>query len=305
MGKTSIEWTEETWNPQKGCSRVSPGCDNCYAIGMAHRFSWGQELGLTQIRIRGKDGDRRARPDWTGKITRHNDVLGAPLRWKKPRDKVFVCSGSDLFHESSLFDFTAAVFGVMAVARTSTFQVLTKRLGDRRKNALQFFDRLQEECDVAMISPASYCMTKAMQMLGKLEAPLSMWTDLPWPLPNVWIGASVEDRERKSRIADLRKIPAAIRFLSIEPLLEDLGPTDLTGIDWIIVGGEAGGGARPFDTQWAQRLVDEARAQKVACFVKQVGAKPLEDGCPLPISNAKGGDMADFPEAIRVREFPR
>lgn len=304
MGKTSIEWTEETWNPQKGCTRVSPGCDNCYAIGMAHRFSWGQELGLTQIRIRGKDEDRRARPDWTGKITTHNDVLGAPLRWKKPRDKVFVCSGSDLFHESSLFDFTAAVFGVMAVARASTFQVLTKRLGDRRKNALQFFDRLHEECYVTKVTPATYCMTKAMQMLGKLEAPLSMWTDLPWPLPNVWIGASVEDRERKSRIDDLRKIPAAVHFLSIEPLLEDLGPTDLTGIDWIIIGGEGLGG-RPFDTRWAENLIAEAKRQGVAPFMKQVGSNPYEDGVSLPISDMKGTDLADFPETIRVREFPR
>lgn len=305
MGKTSIEWTEETWNPQKGCTRISPGCDNCYAIGMAHRFAWGQELGLTQIRVRGEDGDRRARPDWSGTIATHLGEIGKPLRWKKPREKVFVCSGSDLFHESADFDFVAAVFGVMAVARHSTFQVLTKRLGNKRKNALRFFEHVARESTEQGVTGAGYCMTKAVNILGRLEAPLSWWTSMPWPLQNVWIGASVEDRERKSRIDDLRMVPAAVRFLSVEPLLEDLGPTDLHEIDWVIVGGEAGSGARPFDTRWAFNMLDQCRMQNVACFVKQVGSRPLEDGVALPICDAKGGNMDDFPTGLRVREFPR
>jgi protein gp37 len=239
------------------------------------------------------------------KISTHVDVLSEPLRWKKPRKYVFVCSGSDLFHESADFDFVAAVFGVMAVARHSTFQVLTKRLGNAKKNALRFFEHVQKHADVAMVTPAGYCMTKAMQAIGKLEAPLSWWTSTPWPLPNVWVGASVEDRERKSRIDDLRKIPAAIRFLSIEPLLEELGPLDLYGIDWVIVGGEAGIRARPFDAAWARAIVNDCYMQNVRCFVKQLGAKPFEDGYVIPISDAKGGNMNDFPSGIRVREFPR
>lgn len=257
---TSIEWTDETWNPIKGCSRVSPGCDNCYAISMAHRFSWGD--GLT--RIRKADG----KVDWTGVTRYYPGELGQPGRWKRPR-RVFVCSGADLFHPSVAFADIAEIFAVMGWVERHTFQVLTKRP------------------DLAFAFLKRY---------GRIH-------------PNVWIGVSVEDQQRADeRLPVLAQCPAALRFASFEPLI---GPVDLDavphergwrGLDWAIIGGESGPGARPFDLAWCRKLLEQL--EDVPTFVKQLGRDPFEDLQRLRLSNRKGNIPTEWPEDLRVQEFP-
>ncbi len=218
MGKSKIEWTDATWNPVRGCTKISPGCKHCYALAFAERF-------------RGVPGhpyeqgfDLRLIPE----------KLTEPLRWTDRR-VVFVNSMSDLFQEEIPDGYVDAVARVMEIAHWHTYQVLTKRS-----------DRLREA----------------------LEGRLARFAKQP----HVWWGVSVEDRKYGlPRIDDLREAPAGIRFLSIEPLLEDLGEIDLTGIDWVIVGGESGNGARPMARAWVESLRDQCRAAHVPFFFKQWG----------------------------------
>jgi len=211
--RSKIEWTETTWNPTTGCSKVSPGCLNCYAERMAHRL---KAMGNHNYR-NGFD------------VTLHPHLVDAPLRWKSPRI-VFVNSMSDLFHEDIPLSFIQQVFSTMEAAHWHTFQVLTKRS-----------ERLAE------LAPA-----------------------LTWP-ENVWMGVSVENEDVESRIDDLGRVPAAIRFLSLEPLLGPLPDLPLKGIDWVIVGGESGPGARPMDQDWVLDIRDQCHAAQVAFFFKQWG----------------------------------
>ena len=230
MGEnSSIEWTEATWNPTRGCTRVSEGCRHCYAELIQARFDGRPGFGEGFGR-RTKAGSR-----WTGKVELDRNALGKPERWKKPR-MIFVDSMSDLWHESLSRGDIAEVYGVMEFCDWHTFQVLTKR-PDRRKAYLQEW-----------VSRHS------------------------WPiLRNVWEGTSVENRAALARIDDLRATPAAVRFLSIEPLLEDLEEIDLEGIHWVIVGGESGPGARPMHPDWARSVRDQCLAADVKFFFKQWG----------------------------------
>lgn len=266
---SGIEWTEATWNPLAGCSAVSPGCTHCYAATMARRLAaMGQKkyIGVAE---------RRGNVDvFTGKI--NLDPLGVqlPLKWKKPR-RVFVNSMSDLFHESVPDEFIGSVVDTMAIAVRHTFQVLTKRP-----------ERMAE-------------------LLPRLADRHTARNGDGWPLSNVWWGTSVEDRPRKDRIDELRDVPAAIRFLSLEPLLEDLGELDLRGIHWVIVGGESGPGARPFNWMWADSIIKQCKAADVPVFMKQYGSNPIGGmGERIPFKDKKGGDMSEWPESLRVREFP-
>ena len=217
-GPSSIEWTDATWNPVRGCTKISPGCAHCYAETFAERF-------------RGVPGhpyeqgfDLRLVPD----------KLAEPLRWAKP-SMIFVNSMSDLFHKDIPSSYIQAVANVMATANWHTYQVLTKRA-----------DRLRALLD-------SDLRTEAM-------------------LPNIWWGVSVEDRKHGfSRIDLLRGAPAAVRFLSIEPLLEDLGEMNLEGIHWVIVGGESGHGARPMNPSWVESLRDQCHTAGIPFFFKQWG----------------------------------
>lgn len=220
---SKIEWTDSTWNPTRGCSRVSPGCEHCYAERMAHRLSGpGRPYeGLTRLTPGG--------PRWTGELRIVEDLVEAPLRWRRPR-RVFVNSMSDLFHEHMPVDEIARIFRVMERASWHTFQILTKR--SQRLRAL---------------------------------APM-----LPWPA-NVWIGVSIEAPKELRRADDLRTVPSAIRFLSLEPLLEPLPSIKLTGIDWVIVGGESGPAARPMHPDWVRDLRDRCVDEAVAFFFKQWG----------------------------------
>jgi protein gp37 len=213
-----IEWTDATWNPVRGCTKISPGCAHCYAETFAERF-------------RGVPGhpyeqgfDLRLVPE----------KLPDPLRWTRPR-MVFVNSMSDLFHEGVPDEYILKVAHVMQVAGWHTFQVLTKRA-----------TRLRELLNTKLRFAAA--------------------------LPNVWWGVSVENRRHGlPRIDQLRQAPAAVRFLSIEPLLEDLATLNLKGIHWVIVGGESGHGARPMQPAWVRAIRDQCRAAKVPFFFKQWG----------------------------------
>lgn len=244
--KTGIEWADSTWNPITGCDKVSPGCDHCYAETFAERW-------------RGTEGhyfehgfDVQLRPD----------KLALPLRWTKPR-KVFVNSMSDLFHEKVSDEYIARVFSVMACAERHTFQLLTKRHG-RMRSLLnsEAFRELVFKCQA-------------------LELPGDVMGDY-WPLPNVWLGVSAEDQRRADlRIPALLDTPAAVRFISAEPLLgpidlsrfvEDDGEKfDLPPLSWVIVGGESGPGARPMHPDWARSLRDQCVAAGVPFLFKQWG----------------------------------
>jgi protein gp37 len=215
---SKIEWTDSTWNPVRGCTKISPGCAHCYAETFAERF-------------RGVPGH----PYERGFDPRHvPEKLAEPLRWSKPR-MVFVNSMSDLFHEDVAEDYVRMLADVMHVANWHTYQILTKRS-----------ERMAEFLETKL-------------------RPLSVE-------PHVWWGVSVEDRRHGlPRIDHLRHAPASVRFLSVEPLLEGLGTLDLTGISWVIVGGESGHGARDMKKEWVQSVRDQCRDAGVPFFFKQWG----------------------------------
>lgn len=308
---SAIEWTDATYNPVTGCTKVSPGCDNCYALTFSERW-------------RGVSGhyfengfDIQLRPD----------KLTLPLTWKKPR-RVFVNSMSDLFHKDIPDEYIAKVFAVMALTPRHTYQLLTKRHG--RMRSLLSRPDFEEQVDRALLTVPEFSDLK----LTRRSWPLPK---AGWPLPNVWLGVSVEDQKRADlRIPALLDTPAAVRFLSCEPLL---GPVDLTrwlrpvpgcgyvdpddatcghpdaftpechrwadcpvrrkptdwhGPDWVIAGGESGRGARPMDTGWALQLVQQCQVAGVPVFVKQLGSR----------WGKQHKDIDQFPAELRVRQFP-
>jgi protein gp37 len=210
---SAIEWTGSTWNPITGCTKISPGCKNCYAERMAHRLK------------------AMGQPNYSNgfQVALHEHVLELPLRWKKPQT-IFVNSMSDLFHKDVPVDFIKKAFNVMNHAHWHSFQILTKR-SDR---------------------------------LLKLSSEL-IWT------PNIWVGVSVENERHKYRIDHLRLIKAEIKFVSFEPLLEPLGILNLEGIDWVIVGGESGPGARPMEESWVIGIRNQCIEEGVPFFFKQWG----------------------------------
>ena len=258
MAETStIEWTDATWNPVTGCSVVSPGCTNCYAMRLAgtrlqHHFS---RADLTR--------PTKAGPVWTGEVRLNHDWINQPLFWKRPR-RIFVCAHGDLFHESVPDYWIDAIFAVMAMAPQHTFQVLTKR-AERMRKYFAGDARSRIVASIIDMAPADLAICDP-----NLEH---------WPLQNVWLGVSVEDQARADeRIPHLVETPAAIRFISFEPLLGPVVP-DLRGIDWAIVGGESGIGARDMDPAWAESLLRDCRTARVAFFMKQMARK-----APIPFS---------------------
>ena len=213
MANSKIEWTESTWNPVTGCTKISAGCANCYAERMAKRLqAMGQENYANGFQV-----------------TMHRHVLNLPFHWKKPQ-MIFVNSMSDLFHEEVTASFISDIFHVMRNADWHIYQVLTKRS-----------ERLVE-----------------------------LSQDIDWP-NNVWMGVTVENEDCAFRIEHLRKVPAAVRFISMEPLLEPVVNIDLAGIDWVIVGGESGPGARPMAKTWVREIRKKCRIAGVQFFFKQWG----------------------------------
>lgn len=271
---STIEWTDETWNPTVGCSRVSPGCDNCYAINVAHRAMQPAHEGLT-VRRPGE------RTDWNGTVRELPDRLDTPLRWRKPR-RVFVDSMSDLFHPDVSDEFIARVFGAMACAPRHTFQILTKRPQRMATILADSHHRCMASASIGRllgVDPAEhgpYDSAEAARNLGRAigdareRAGLDRWFT-SWPLPNVWLGTSIESDRYVWRADRLRDTTAAVRFLSLEPLLGPLPSLDLTGIDWVIVGGESGPGARPMHPAWVHDIRDRCTAAGIPFFFKQWG----------------------------------
>jgi len=218
--KSAIEWTDATWNPVTGCTKISPGCKHCYAERLAVRL---QAMGNPRYRH-------------AFDVTLHPDQIELPLRWRRPR-RIFVNSMSDLYHEAVPDEYIQRVFDVMVRAEQHVFQVLTKRS-----------ERLPE-----------------------------IARRLPWP-PNVWQGVSVENADYVARIADLRQVPAAVRFLSVEPLLGAIPKLPLDGIHWVICGGESGHERRELSPEWARLIRNQCVRMGVPFFFKQWGGRTSKSG---------------------------
>lgn len=374
---TNIEWTEQSWNFLRGCRRVSKGCGcdeggGCYAERQAirHAGQGGAYEGLVKSTPKG--------PRWTGEISFHKDILLAPLRRKTPTT-YFVNSMSDLFYEKVTDEMIDKAFAVMALCPQHTFQILTKR-PERMKaymKRLRAYTDSVDGFDEFLKSPIAHfmrCISKAQGNPFYTNAPLALYdNDESWkadpetisrtngtPPRNVWLGVSVEDQKTADeRIPLLLATPAAIRWISAEPLLGSINlrnvydkwhnfggeldtlrgidtkhQCDLTGkLDWVVVGGESGPRARPCDIAWIRSIVDQCRAAGVPVFVKQLGAVPIvadrewrhgngsngitghllnasnhkrtpEGFVPLKYYDRKGGDPSEWPEDLRVREFP-
>jgi protein gp37 len=274
--QSAIEWTDATWNPTTGCTKISPGCAHCYIAS------------TTPFRMHG-----RTFVDGHIPLQFHTGRIGQPLLWKKPR-RIFVNSLSDLFHDDVPDEVLHQVYYTMEAAHWHTFQVLTKR-------------------------PARMRAYLAWRYGPDADTPRGRI-----PSRHIWHGVSVENQHfADERIPLLLQTPSAVRFISAEPLL---GPVDLTDVgdcinalddtdaphgtpflDWVIVGGESGPKARPFDLAWARSILSQCDIFNVPCFVKQLGARPIfpdGGGWEWPQHDRKGGDMAEWPADLRVREFP-
>lgn len=313
---THIQWADATWNPITGCSVVSAGCKNCYAMRLAggRLRNHPSRIGLTRVTGAG--------PVWTGAVRLNEAWLYQPLRWRRPR-RIFVCAHGDLFHPEVPDEWIDRVFAVMALAPWHTFQVLTKR----PMRMLEYM------------------------MRPKRPWPASLTKEWLWPLPNVWLGVSAENQETANeRIPLLLQTPAAVRFVSAEPLL---GPVDLAqaayglgrerpdaeiqarqlnhpaaAINWTIVGGESGRGARACEVGWIRDIVRQCREARVPCFVKQLGADPIvyhseamaeasagrriawddsgeQVSAKLVLRSRAGSDPGEWPGNLNVREFPK
>lgn len=276
MSKSKIEWTDETWNPTTGCAKVSAGCKNCYA-----EREWPRMTRLV--------------PAYAGRdFTTHADRLDQPLHWKRPR-RVFVNSMSDLFHEDVPDSFIDQVFAVMVLVPQHTFQILTKRPNRMREYLVKRTEEDQSEGWWSEpIARAVFAASKAAGDPLPGNAPLLLAGR--WPLPNVWLGVSAEDQDAyDERVELLRQTPAAVRWVSIEPMIGPIDARFTNGLvhgcdaadyrlDWVVVGGESGPKARPMHPQWARDLRDQCASAGVPFLFKQWG----EWG---PAEVTAGGDL--------------
>lgn len=305
---TTIEWTEETWNPTTGCDRISAGCDNCYALTLAKRL---KGMGSAKYQT---DGDPRTSGPGFG-VAIHPDELEKPRTWRKPRT-VFVNSMSDLFHARVPSEYVARVWQVMATTPQHTYQILTKRP-----------TRMRDWVNRCATSPGGWITHDGTDPKGACDGTgvivgYSEPTWQPgldrgprggkrrgrrqgaaygWPLPNVWLGTSIESDDHAGRADALRATPAAVRFISAEPLLGPLPSLDLTGIDWLIAGGESGLAARPMNPAWVRDLRDRCREAGVAFFFKQWGGRtPKANGRELD-----GRTWDEYPTTRETAEVAR
>lgn len=328
MSDTNIEWVAspdgtpgKSWNPVFGCTKVSPGCKACYAETMARRLAG---MARADLEAGGNPGRKAnyleviTNGRWNGRVVCDDSALELPLHWHKPRT-IFVNSMSDLFHEDVPVEFIVKVFMVMDMCPQHRFMMLTKRP-----------ERMAEIC-----AKRPWFAKTVQRADGKASYTCSRQI-----LPNVVLGTSCENQPTADeRIQDLRKCPAAGRFLSLEPLLGEIGLScpscgradvlkdcnpqneagycDVCGhifkdlIQQIIIGGESGAGARPCHVEWIRSLIQQAKAAGVACFVKQLGSGAVYDeegehqlaGCPVKLKHPKGGDMDEWDADLRVREW--
>lgn len=284
MGANSkIEWTDHTWNPWIGCSKVGPGCDHCYAEAWDRRFAvsgHAMRWGANKPRTRTSADNWRQPLKWNAQAQREGR-----------RYRVFCASLADVFDNEVPVEWRVELFKLIRSTPHLDWLLLTKRIGN----------------------------AAAMMRAARGYAALDMTADPPRiePLPNVWLGATIVNQEEADRdIPKLLAVPAAKRFLSMEPLL---GPVDISSylcdfdlgngsrwgnLHWVIVGGESGPGARPFDTAWAHSIVEQCSSAGVACFLKQLGAHVIQGGERRMKRDKKGGDMSEWPHEIRVREVP-
>lgn len=350
MAETKIQWTEQVWNCIGGCEKVSPGCKNCYAIRQALRLGCNPN-GKLKARYEGLTIIQGGKPNWTGATFIDEDVLLAPLKRRKPT--TYFISLSDLFYDQRPDEDIDRVFAVMTLAHWHTFQILTKY-------AERIHARLSAPDWAACVRSEINEFADA-SAITREQADRACYTVNRGPLPNVWLGVSVESQQyADERIPLLLKTPAALRFVSYEPAL---GPVDFTNyleghedhgvdlsrtvgskvgcctgwtppLDWIIVGGESGPGARPFDVAWAWTAIRQCRSANVPCFLKQLGSAPIIEGCRqhhfdwgegigrkakfsqvqperenaglwrIHLKDKKGGDMAEWAEHLRVRQMP-
>ncbi len=261
MGDTNIEWTTKTWNPFVGCTKVSPGCAHCYAERMANRqHGMGTKGYANVIQPKQWTGKRWTPAHWTGKVNCLPNRLSEPLHWRKPC-RIFVGSMGDLFHKDVPGEFLIRVFDVFRrclYTHGHTFQVLTKRPARMKEFCKQLrFEDGRKPCLFLSGEPKGY------GPMGGMPGCSPMW--------NVWLGTSVESAKYLDRIDHLRETPAAVRFLSLEPLLGPLPDLNLDGIDWVIVGGESGPGARPCHPDWVRDIRDQCKASGTAFFFKAFG----------------------------------
>lgn len=275
--KSKIEWTESSWNPVAGCTKISDGCENCYAEKMAYRLAcMGQRKYDKVISDYKNEGDKKWKHLWNGDVFCDEHALEIPLHWRKPR-RIFVCSMSDLFHPAVPFEFIDKVFYTIIQTEQHIFQILTKR----PERMLEYFE--------------------------SGTPPRHTWLH-EQDAKNFWLGVTCENRKELWRLYELLKIQAAIRFVSFEPLLEDIREIPLTScreddteleefgqhIDWVIVGCESGPNRRPCKTEWVRSIVSQCKAAGVPVFVKQ-----------LNIDGKVVHKLEQFPKDLQIREYPK
>lgn len=320
MGReTGISWCHSTFNPWRGCTKVSAGCANCYAETLSHRNPG-------TLGVWGPKGTR---------VVAAESAWREPLKWDRDaakageRHRVFCASLADVFEnwQGPMVDSAGGqiwtVGGLWGTGFRSGETNEKHRLLTMDDVRRRFFKLVTETRNLDYL-----VLTKRIENALRMMVAAGLYAaenpNLPCPQPNLWIGTSVENRATLARIDHLRRVPAAVRFLSLEPLLEDLGPIDLTGVHWVIVGGESGPGARPCNVEWIRSIVRQCREAGVACFVKQLGSNPDGDELWQPtgrvkrdrfgdlthiqlrltVADKKGGAMEEFPADLRVREFP-
>lgn len=304
MNETKIEWTDISWNPVTGCRECSPGCANCYAARLA-ATRLADHRRYQSLAVLGANGHAH----WTGEVHLHHDKLLEPYRKRKGK-KIFVCDMSDLFYEEVPENFIDKVFAVMACSPQHTFQVLTKRV----ERMAHYMERLADSLRHFIQAASAWG--------------LNVPEEIPYPLPNVWLGTSIENQKTAdARVPVLARIPAAVRFLSIEPLLGPIRlPHCTRSIHLGILGGESGDNCRACDIEWMRSLRDQLHGFGSAVFIKQLGSKPFAtEYCDRPpvagrtiqsadgkswqtilnLRSRKGADTAEWPEDLRIREFPR
>ena len=258
MAETQIEWTDATWNPVDGCSIISAGCTNCYAMQMAKRLQ-----AMKVAKYQGLTRRSGKRTIWNGVVREDRAALDIPLRWRKPK-KIFVNSMSDLFHERVSDTFILEVWKVMRATPHHHYQILTKR----------------------------------PERMGQLVR-----HKIADVMPNVWLGTSIENAEVAGRANALRNIPAAIRFISFEPLIGSVGAIDLRGIHWAIVGGESGNAARPIREEWIDEIYDQCSSYDTAFFFKQWGTWGKDNKRRSKKANGRvyrGQVWDEMPKAVMV-----